>query len=187
MIVKTYYEGGHIVVFDTDHMTESMPQKGNMLTNYSIDLDDVNGERLWLSTYYYEANDQYRDTIGPKGLPVARRRDGWSFLIADDEDMKKLTRVTVDGEDALVRVAGALVDATALRHAYDVAEDIIPKAVKAHRHLVAALANEPGIDIEVEACNRMGFPYETFQAVRRYEPAEEAQDDIDRDLFGTAL
>lgn len=185
MIVKTYYEGGHIVVFDTDRKTESLPQSGNLLTNYSIDLDDVNGERLWLSSYYYEANDQYRDTIGPKGLPVARRRDGWSFLIADDEDMKTLTRVTVDGENVLVRVEGSLVDVTALRHAYETARDIIPKAEAAHSFLVSRLANEPGVDIEVEACNRMGFPFETFQAVRRCEPADAKPAGTDRDLFGT--
>jgi hypothetical protein len=183
MIVKTYYDGGHVIVFDTANMTESLPQPGNLLTNYSIDLDDVNGERLWLSSYYYECSEHYRETVGPKGLPVGRRRDGWSFLIADDEDMKTLARVTVDGEDVLVRVAGALVDATALRHAYDVAEDIVPKAIKAHRHLAAMLASEPGIDIELEACNRMGFPFETFRTIRNSEPAEDGTAQIDRGLF----
>lgn len=167
MIVKTYYEGGHIVVFDTDHMTESLPQKGNLLTNHSIDLDDVNGERIWLSTYYYEAGDQYRDIVGPKGLPVARRRDGWSFLIVDDEDIKTLNRVTVDDETVLVRIAGDIVDVTALHWAFDVADDIVPMAIAAHRHLSALLANEPGVDVELEACNRMGFPLRAYQKIVR--------------------
>ena len=76
MMIKTYYEGGHFVAFDTDRFTEELPQVGNLLTNYAIDYDNENGERIWLSTYYYETNERYRETIGPTGLPVARRRDG---------------------------------------------------------------------------------------------------------------
>ena len=75
MIVKTYYDGGHVVVFDTANMTESLPQPGNLLTN------------------------------------------------------------------------------------------------------------ETGIDIELEACNRMGFPFETFRTIRNSEPAEDGTAQIDRGLF----
>ena len=187
MIVKTYYEGGHVDVFDTDRKTENLPQSGNLLTNYSLDIDKVKGGRLWMSSYYYEANEQYKDTVGPSGLPVARRRDGWSFLLADDEDMKRLVRVTVDGENVLMRVAGELVYMTDLRHAYDVSEDVIPKADKAHGFLLTLLKGEPGIDIERESCNRMGFSYETYRAIRRTQPAADAQAESNRDLFGTAL
>ena len=88
MIVKAYYTGGRIDVFDTDRMTDGVPQPGNLLTNYTLDLADVNGESLWLRSYYYEAAQAYKGEPGPKGLPVARRRDGWSFLIADADDMQ---------------------------------------------------------------------------------------------------
>ena len=77
MIIKVYYAGGRIDVFDTDRMTDGVPQPGNLLTNYTLDLSDVNGESLWLCSYYYEAAEAYKDESGPKGLPVARRRDGW--------------------------------------------------------------------------------------------------------------
>ena len=110
MIVKAYYSGGRIDVFDTDRMTDGVPQPGNLLTNYTLDLSDVNGESLWLCSYYYEAAQAYKDEKGPKDLPVARRRDGWSFLLADAEDMQRLNRITVDGETALVQIAGELVD-----------------------------------------------------------------------------
>ena len=56
MIVKAYYSGGRIDVFDTDRMTDGVPQPGNLLTNYTLDLSDVNGESLWLCSYYYEAS-----------------------------------------------------------------------------------------------------------------------------------
>ena len=114
MIVKAYYSGGRIDVFDTDRMTDGIPQPGNLLTNYTLDLADVNGESLWLCSYYSEAADAYKDELGPKELPVARRRDGWSFLIADADDLQRLNRVTVDGETVLIQIAGELFDAVAL-------------------------------------------------------------------------
>lgn len=119
MIVKAYYSGGRIDVFDTDRMTDGIPQSGNLLTNYTIDLADVGGESLWLCSYYYEAAEAYKEELGPKELPVARRRDGWSFLIADADDLQSLNRVTLDGETVLIQIAGELVDASALAWAFE--------------------------------------------------------------------
>lgn len=144
MIIKAYYAGGRIDVFDTDRMTDSIPQPGNLLTNYTLDLSDVNEESLWLRSYYYEASQTYKDEPGPMGLPVARRRDGWSFLIADAEDMQRLNRITVDGETVLIQVAGELVDATALSWAYEVAEEIAPKAMSAQRLLQRVMVDYCG-------------------------------------------
>lgn len=135
MIVKAYYAGGRIDVFDTDRMTDGVPQPGNLLTNYTLDLADVNGESLWLCSYYYEAARAYKDELGPKGLPVARRRDGWSFLIADADDMQKLNRVTMDGETVLVQIEGELVDASALSWAYEAAEEYGPKIMLVYKRL----------------------------------------------------
>lgn len=114
MIIKAYYAGGRIDVFDTDRMTDGIPQPGNLLTNYTLDLADVGEECLWLRSYYYETADAYKEDVGPTGLPVARRRAGWSFLIADEEDLKALNRLTLDGETVLVTFAGEFVDASAL-------------------------------------------------------------------------
>lgn len=135
MIVKAYYSGGRIDVFDTDRMTDGVPQPGNLLTNYTLDLSDVNGENLWLCSYYYEAAQAYKDEKGPKGLPVARRRDGWSFLLADAEDMQRLNRVTVDGETVLAQIAGELVDVSALMWASEVADVLAPQIVQFQRLL----------------------------------------------------
>lgn len=132
MIVKTYYSDGRIDVFDTDRMTDGIPQPGNLLTNYTLDLADVNGECLWLCSYYYEAAEAYKEEPGPKGLPMARRRDGWSFLIADADDLQRLNRVTMDGETVLVQIAGELVDATALTWAYDCTERYSPMIARSY-------------------------------------------------------
>jgi len=128
MIVKAYYAGGRIDVFDTDRMTDCVPQPNNLLTNYTLELADVNEESLWLRSYYYEASQAYKDEPGPTGLPVARRRDGWSFLVADANDMQNLNRLTVDGETVLIQVAGELVDVAALAWAYEIAGSVAPKA-----------------------------------------------------------
>ncbi|MDR3900119.1 MAG: hypothetical protein Q3X49_03355 [Slackia sp.] len=135
MIVKAYYFGGRIDVFDTDRMTDGVPQPGNLLTNYALDLSDVNGESLWLCSYYYEAAQAYKDEKGPKDLPVARRRDGWSFLLADTEDMQRLNRVTLDGETVLVQIAGELVDVSTLSWASEVADVLAPQIVQFQRLL----------------------------------------------------
>lgn len=123
MILKAYYSGGRIDVFDTDHHVDAAPQRGNLLANYTLDLSDVAGDGLWLRSYYHEAAEAYREEPGPTGLPVARRRDGWSFLIADADDLDRLNRLTVDGETILARIAGELVDIAALAWAYDVSEE----------------------------------------------------------------
>ena len=123
MVLKAYYSGGRIDVFDTDHHVDAVPQRGNLLANYTLDLSDVARDGLWLRSYYHEAADAYRGEPGPTGLPVARRRDGWSFLIADADDLDRLNRLTVDGETILARVAGELVDITALAWAYDASEE----------------------------------------------------------------
>lgn len=137
MIIKAYYSSGRIDVFDTDRMTDGIPQPGNLLTNYSLDLADMNGESLWLCSYYYEVAEAYKEEPGPKGLPVARRRDGWSFLIADAEDLQRLNRVTVDGETILIQIAGELVDTTALAWAYDCAEEYASKIAIVYRAAVS--------------------------------------------------
>lgn len=165
MIVKTYYAGGRIDVFDTDHLIDKVPQPGNLLTNYTLDLADVNGESLWLRSYYYESAEAYKSEPGPKGLPVARRRDGWSFLIADADDLQRLNRVTVDGETVLIQVAGEVVDMATLSFAYDVAESYGPMASIAYRHLVAqAESGESGWSV----FEKMGMAASTLALLQRY-------------------
>lgn len=166
MIVKAYYAGGRIDVFDTDRMTDGIPQSGNLLTNYALDLSDVNGESLWLCSYYYEAAQAYKDEKGPKGLPVARRRDGWSFLLADVDDMQGLNRVTVDGETVLVQIAGELVDVSALSWATEVADVLAPQIAQFHRLLESTGA---------ERVEDLGIPANILQEVASPDDREEEQ------------
>ena len=156
MIVKAYYSGGRIDVFDTDRMTDGVPQPGNLLTNYTLDPSDVNGESLWLCSYYYETAQAYKDEKGPKDLPVARRRDGWSFLLADAEDMQKLNRVTLDGETVLAQIAGEPVDVSALSWASEVADALAPQIAQFNRLLESTGA---------ESVEDLGIPVAILQGI----------------------
>lgn len=166
MIVKAYYSGGRIDVFDTDRMTDGVPQPGNLLTNYALDLSDVNGESLWLCSYYYEAAQAYKDEKGPKDLPVARRRDGWSFLLADAEDMQRLNRVTLDGETVLMQIAGELVDVSALSWASEVADVLAPQIAQFNRLLESTGA---------ERVEDLGIPVSVLQKVSSFGSEEGGQ------------
>lgn len=161
MIIKAYYAGGRIDVFDTDHLIDEMPQKGNLLTNYTLDLADVGEERLWLRSYYYESSDVYKEEQGPHGLPVARRRDGWSFLIADEEDLKRLTRLTVDGETALIQIAGELIDTAMLSWVYDCIEEYVPRILTSFR----CTEDDSLFCIQGEDCIRLGIPVSILETI----------------------
>lgn len=123
MVLKAYYSGGRIDVFDTDHHVDAVPQKGNPLANYTLDLSDVARDGLWLRSYYHEAADAYRGgawadgpSRGPKArwveLPHCRRRRPGSPQPSDR-----------GWETILARVAGELVDVTALAWAYDASKE----------------------------------------------------------------
>lgn len=166
MIVKAYYPGGLVDVFDTDHFTEALPLRGNLLTNYVLDWSGaLSGGGIWMRAYWHETADEYRGVVDDAGLPVARRRDGWSFLMADAGDVAMLERLTLDGEIVLERIAGALVDAAALMRAYDAADDLGPRAVSAHRYLEALQGDGGAGDPEDEICRRMGMTFETWREI----------------------
>ncbi|ACV22918.1 Uncharacterised protein [Slackia heliotrinireducens] len=172
MIVKAYYPGGLVDVFDTDHFTEALPLRGNLLTNYVLDWSGaLSGGGIWMRAYWHETADEYRGVVDDAGLPVARRRDGWSFLMADAGDVAMLERLTLDGEIVLERIAGALVDAAALMRAYDAADDLGPRAVSAHRYLEALQGDGCAGDPEDEICRRMGMTFETWREIEAAQTA----------------
>ena len=176
MILKAYYSGGRIDVFDTDQLIDCVPQSNNLLTNYTLDLADVNGESLWLRSYYYEAAQAYKDEMAPKDLSVARRRDGWRFLIADVEDLQRLNRLTVDGETVLVKMAEELVDIAALRWAYDIAEEYAFMAVAAHKWLASQDYCGTGIS-ETDICASFGLSPQLYAriAMIAFDPGQASQ------------
>lgn len=122
------------------------------------------GKGVWVRMYWHEAADTYRDVVDGAGLPIARRRDGWSFLVADPGDVDVLDRLTLDGEIVLERMGGRLVDAARMMRTY-AAEDFGPRTVAAHAHLEALMGDGAEGDPDEAICSRMGMDAATWRAV----------------------
>lgn len=167
MIVKTYYQDGRTDTFDTASLTDASTYRGNVVTNWSLDLSAAmrEGGMLLLSMRWYSAPGQDAP-VGPEGLPIARRRDGLCVVIADSEDVPQLSMVTVDGELALLRVGDGLVDCNRLAWASRIADGLPAQAASAHRTLSVLLgAGADGIDVEAEVCRLMGFDPAAYELV----------------------
>lgn len=80
MIIKPYYEDGSLNVFDTAGVAEALP---GALLDCELVLRGIEEDGLWLNVYTYAAGPGLDDVRGPASLPVARRREGWCFLLAD--------------------------------------------------------------------------------------------------------
>ena len=163
MIVKTYYDDGHTDTFDTDHLTDASALPGNLLTNWSLDVQDAEGNlrTLVLSLYWHPVAATGDMPVGPKGLPIARRRDGWSFVVADSEDLPHLTMTKVDGEIVLLRAGGELVDCNCLAHVSRISETFARQVVSAHDFL---LLSDP-IAMEQDICDAIGMSPQAYEAI----------------------
>lgn len=170
MIVKVYYRDGRTDTFDTANLTDASLYRGNVVTNWSLDLSDAmrEGGMLLLSIRWYPVPGQDAPA-GPEGLPIARRRDGLCIVVADSEDVPQLAMVTVDGELALLRVGDGLVDCNRLAWASRIADGLPAQAVSAHRTLSTLLGDcADGIDVEAEVCRLMGFDPATYELVEEF-------------------
>ena len=68
MKLKLLYDTLRIEVFDTNELTEKKALGDrNLLTNYELRMDRIDGDRLWLEVLWYDAN--YFDN-GCKGFLV---------------------------------------------------------------------------------------------------------------------
>lgn len=177
MIVKSYYEDGRLDVFDTAGMAGALP---GALLDCELMLRGIEEDGLWLNVYTYVTASDPGGAAGPAGLPVARRREGWCFLLADRDELKSLVRLVVDGRLALFRQGGELVDAIAYDHASDIACVINPQTVRTHDYLAAALSDEDvpgGMTREEAVCAVMGYSETAYERVRRMQARAEAPDD----------
>lgn len=178
MLVKTYYSTGHLDVFDTATLTDSSLFKGNVLTDYALEVADARGGRaLWLDLFYYEAADAYKGDTNPHGLPVARRRDGWSCVLADEEDLKTLIKVSVDGEDVLLCQGDEFVDALMLKAASDAAWRTNPAAMATHDYYLAA-------DDERDPCEAIGYSESAYERVATMQRRTSVPDNRQEDMEG---
>ena len=111
MIVKITYDDKRLDIFDTTTFTAPSPLgKQNMLTNFEVRFDDMEGSGLWAAAHSYRADDSFKGDGDTDGVPVARRTKGWRFLLASAKELDHVELVVVDGEAILKRVCGELID-----------------------------------------------------------------------------
>lgn len=162
MIAKVFYDDGRIDVFDTDHLTDAGQMSGCLLANWSLDLQDAReGRYLLLSLYWYAPAGSAKDA-GPKGLLIARRRDGFSFVLADRTDLPYVNMATLDGQVVLMRVAGELVDCARFSYVSRLADSFIAQERSAYHYLATSTGDEV---CEEALCEAMGMTPETERRI----------------------
>ena len=116
MKIEMAYRNGRVDVFDTMSFTAPSPLgKENALTNFELRFDELGIKGLWLSAHHYDVDPSGAESCPDDETPVARRRRGWRFLLAEASEVDVLESVTVDSEVALARVLGEMVDVGQLR------------------------------------------------------------------------
>jgi hypothetical protein len=160
MVLKTYYDDGHFDCFDTTQLVDSSQFRGCRLMNWSLDLDPEGDGPILLNLYWY---DSASEEAGPAGLPVAFRRDGWSFVVADANDRAHLLRMTVDGEPALVRVGNGLADCGRLFHYASLVDHVLPRASKAAAFLDGMRGDWSDGDVDAEIAAALGVSVKSYR------------------------
>ncbi len=156
MIVRTYYSTGRLDVFDTTNLTDSSSVPGNLMTNWSIRVKGINEEQsLWMSMLWYEAV-ALEDTADYAGLPIARIREGWSFVLVDIDEMPWLERVDIDGKTAFVRQGERLMECVSLDAAAERAFTINAKAIENYKYYLATDAGGDPRRAHEKACALIG-------------------------------
>ena len=116
MKIEMAYRNGRIDVFDTMSFTAPSPLgKENALTNFELRFDELGKTGLWLAAHHYDADPSYAEDCPDGETPVARRRRGWRFLLAEASEVDELESVTMDGEVVLARILGEMVDTAQLK------------------------------------------------------------------------
>lgn len=111
MKVQVRYRSNRVDVFDTDVFTKAEPfGNANMLTDFELRFDLLGETGIWLGAHSYDASPAYRDDEAAGEVPVARRKRGWRFLLADAGEVADVESVRIGGEVALQRICGELVD-----------------------------------------------------------------------------
>ena len=74
MKMKLLYDDFRIEVFDTNELTEKKALGDrNLLTNYELRMDRIDGDRLWLEVLWYDASSKVKSDSPDGSLATARR------------------------------------------------------------------------------------------------------------------
>ena len=91
MDIRIRYRSNRIDVFDTDTFTKSEPFGNvNMLTDFEILFDQLGDTGIWLAAHSYDASQSYRGEAKDDSIPVAHRKKGWRFLLAESGEIDEI-------------------------------------------------------------------------------------------------
>lgn len=111
MRIQVRYQNNRLDLFDTASFTKPEPFDGvNMLTNFEVRVDKLGNTGLWLVAHQYEVAEAYAKTTDEGETPIARRKRGWKFLLAEAGELPGVESVAIDGQTTLMRIAGELAD-----------------------------------------------------------------------------
>lgn len=175
MKVKLFYDNGRFDIFETESHVDKV-FRNNVITDYAFDLTERDGRELWMTIYYQEASEEFKQDIGPTGVPVSHRRDGWAVLLADRNDFAHLRHVSIDGEVVLIRLGNEFVDARALEYASDFYYYFVPRVVAVYNFFEAALGKMNGDDLDAEICSMLALSPETVRMLMKWNEKAEAAD-----------
>ena len=167
MEIKILYDDSRLEVFSTSELTEKKALGDcNLLTNYELRMDRIDGERLWLETLWYDASSSVRAENPSGDMPAARRTAGWRFLLADENDMRHLMAVYLGDKLIIWRESGQLVFGAlfnlkeTLYYSDDKSSSVSRRAVLLHDYMAR---KHPEIAHDADAiCAEIGYPPEAY-------------------------
>lgn len=177
MKMKLLYDSLRIEVFDTNELTEKKALGDrNLLTNYELRVDRIDGDRLWLEVFWYDASSTVRADSPEGPLATARRTNGWRFLLADPEDMQHLMAVYLDDALIIWRESGELVFGAlfrlreALYYSDEKTSSVSRRAVFLHDYMKR---KRPDIADDPEALSAaIGYPLAAYNTMARVEATD---------------
>lgn len=105
MIVCIRYRGNRVDAFDTNTFTEPEPfDNVNMPTDFEALLDQLGETGIWLTAHSYDANPSYRSDAADGSIPVAHRKKGRRFLLAECAEVDEIETVSIGADVALRRI-----------------------------------------------------------------------------------
>lgn len=183
MRVKIRYASNRLDVFDTDTFTKPEPFSGtSMLTNFELRFDSLGDCGLWLEAHHYDVSPSYGEQTDSRETPVARRKRGWRFLLAEAGEMNKIETVLVDEVCVLQRVCGELVDVLKLDEqcqAWVTGSQslcVSDKLIELYQALVIA-SETSDVDAIARSC---GCSYGLIKAIHAMQPTETKTQEQDR-------
>ena len=171
MKIVIRYKDDRLDIFDTATFTASKPFAGkSMLTNFEVRIDSLGNTGLWLIAHYYEVSEAIAKKTAEGETPVAHRKRGWRFLLAEERELPDIESVSIDGELALMRIEGELVDMIRLNQMGEVWLDGSTNQCAAHKALLLfdqMCRTYPDLAVDNEKLSRLcGMSHDVMDKLR---------------------